>query len=80
MKSSNQSIDIKTNKLAICTNAFAKRWFETEDISPGRGIILLTNEIPNLKLMDAFITNKDIIISEMLKKIANRWRKRERLK
>lgn len=54
LKSSNQSIDIKTNKLAICTNAFAKRWFETEDISPGRGIILLTNEIPNLKIDGCF--------------------------
>ena len=54
LKSSSQSIDIKTNKLAICTNAFAKRWFETEDISPGRGIILLTNEIPNLKIDGCF--------------------------
>ena len=54
LKSSNQSIDIKTNKLAICTNAFAKRWFEMEDISPGRGIILLTNEIPDLKIDGCF--------------------------
>ena len=58
LKSSNQSIDIKTNKLAICTNAFAKNWFEMEDISPGRGIILLTNEIPDLKIDGCFHYNQ----------------------
>ena len=58
MKSSNQTIDIKTNKLAICTNAFAKKWFEMEDISPGRGIILLTNEIPDLKIDGCFHYNQ----------------------
>ena len=58
LKSRNQSIDIKTNKLAICTNAFAKRWFEMEDISPGRGIILLTNEIPDLKIDGCFHYNQ----------------------
>ena len=57
LKSSNQTIDIKTNKLAICTNAFAKKWFEMEDISPGRGIILLTNEIPDLKIDGCFHYN-----------------------
>ena len=58
LKSSNQTIDIKTNKLAICTNAFAKKWFEMEDISPGRGIILLTNEIPDLKIDGCFHYNQ----------------------
>ena len=54
LKSRNQSIDIKTNKLVICTNAFAKRWFDMEDISPGRGFILLTNKIPDLKINGCF--------------------------
>ena len=57
LKSSNQSIDIKTNKLVICTNAFAKRWFDMEDISPGRGFILLTNKIPDLKINGCFHYN-----------------------
>ena len=54
LKSANQSIDIKTNKLVICTNAFAKKWFDAEDISPGRGIILITNKIPNMKIGGCF--------------------------
>ena len=58
LKSSHQTINIKTNKLAICTNAFAKKWFEMEDISPGRGIILLTNEIPDLKIDGCFHYNQ----------------------
>ena len=57
LKSRNQSIDIKTNKLVICTNAFAKRWFDMEDISPGRGFILLTNKIPDLKINGCFHYN-----------------------
>ena len=58
MKGINQSIDIKTKKLAICTNAFAKKWFKLEDISPGRGIILLTNEITDLKIDSCFHYNQ----------------------
>ena len=57
LKSSNQSIDIKTNKLVVCTNAFAKKWFDMEDISPGRGFILLTNKIPDLKIDGCFHYN-----------------------
>ena len=68
LKSSNQSIDIKTNKLAICTNAFAKRWFEMEDISPGRGIILLTNEIPDLKIDGCFHYNQGYYYFRNVKK------------
>ena len=28
--------EIKTQKLAICNNAFSKNWFPKEDINPGR--------------------------------------------
>ncbi len=48
---------MKTNKLVICTNAFAKKWFDMEDISPGRGFILLTNKIPDLKINGCFHYN-----------------------
>ena len=58
LKGINQSIDIKTKKLAICTNAFAKKWFKLEDIFPGRGIILLTNEITDLKINSCFHYNQ----------------------
>ena len=58
LKSRNQSINITTNKLAICTNAFAKKWFDVEDISPGRGIILMTNDLPELKVNSCFHYNE----------------------
>ena len=58
LKSKSQTISIKTNKLAVCTNAFAKRWFNKESISPGRGLILITNRIPKLKINGCFHYNK----------------------
>jgi glycine/D-amino acid oxidase-like deaminating enzyme len=47
-------IEIKTKKLAICTNAFSKKWFPKEDINPGRGMVLITKPISNLKINGCF--------------------------
>ena len=58
LKSRNQCVNITTNKLAICTNGFAKKWFDVEDISPGRGIILMTNDLPELKVNSCFHYNE----------------------
>jgi len=41
-------------KVAICTNAFAKQFLTSLNISPGRGLILVTNPISNLKIKGAF--------------------------
>lgn len=38
----------------VCTNAFAKTFFKNIDIYPGRGQIIVTNPIPNLKLEGTF--------------------------
>jgi len=45
-----QSIKIKTQKLAICTNAFSKKLLPDLDIQPGRGQVLVTSEIEGLQL------------------------------
>ena len=58
LKGKIQTIGIKTNKLAVCTNAFAKKWFNQESISPGRGLILVTNRLPKLKINGCFHYNK----------------------
>jgi glycine/D-amino acid oxidase-like deaminating enzyme len=50
----NQDINLKCEKLAICNNAFATQMFPSLDISPGRGLVILTEPITNLKLDGAF--------------------------
>ena len=50
LKSGFQSIKIKTQKLAICTNAFSKKLLPDLDLQPGRGQVLITNEIEDLQL------------------------------
>ncbi len=41
------------NKLIFCNNAWASKFFPSEDIYPGRGLVLLTKEI-DLKFKGAF--------------------------
>jgi glycine/D-amino acid oxidase-like deaminating enzyme len=53
-ESGNNSLQLQTNKLAISTNAFAHKWFQEEDINPGRGMVLITNPIENLKFKGVF--------------------------
>lgn len=38
----------------VCTNAFAKTFFKNLDLYPGRGQVIVTNSIPNLKLEGTF--------------------------
>ncbi|RZK49076.1 MAG: FAD-binding oxidoreductase [Pedobacter sp.] len=45
---------LSTNKIAVCTNAFSSKWFPELDIKPGRGQVLITSEISNLKLKGTF--------------------------
>ncbi len=49
-----RKIHFESNFLAICTNAFAKNWFPKEDINPGRGMVLVTRPIKNLKIKGCF--------------------------
>jgi glycine/D-amino acid oxidase-like deaminating enzyme len=47
-------VRIQCDKLAICTNAFSNHLLPDLEIRPGRGIVLLTKEIPELKFKGAF--------------------------
>jgi glycine/D-amino acid oxidase-like deaminating enzyme len=49
-----QNVQLNTKKVAICTNAFAQKFVPQLELNPGRGMILLTKPIPNLKIKGAF--------------------------
>ena len=49
--------EIHANKCIIATNGFAKRW-TTEDILPARAQVVITNEIPDLKIKGTFHIEK----------------------
>ena len=46
-----------TNVLMICTNGYAHRWFPDE-VKPARAQVLITSEIPGLKLNGGYHFNK----------------------
>lgn len=50
----NQKAKIKTHLLAVCTNGFAAELIPELKINPGRGMILITNPIKNLKIKGVF--------------------------
>lgn len=45
---------IQCRQLIICTNGFAKQLLPEEDVEPARAQVLVTNEIPGLKLRGTF--------------------------
>ncbi|MEX1001253.1 MAG: FAD-dependent oxidoreductase [Crocinitomicaceae bacterium] len=46
--------EIPFKKLAICTNGFARQFFPHEDVEPARAQVMVTSEIPGLKLKGIF--------------------------
>ena len=44
----------KANKLAVCTNAFARQLLPELDLAPGRGQVLVTEPIPDLPFKGVF--------------------------
>ena len=50
----NQLIHLRTGKLLICTNAFARQLLPTLDILPARGQVLVTSPIEHLPLRGTF--------------------------
>ncbi len=54
LKLKNIDFNFHCNNLAICNNAFASQLFPSLKISPGRGLVLLTEPVPNLKLEGTF--------------------------
>ncbi len=51
---SNESVAFSARKLIICTNAFTTQFFPDLDIMAGRGQVLLTEPIKNLKFKGIF--------------------------
>ena len=49
-----ENFRFNANKAAVCTNAFLSRLFSGMNVVPGRGQVLITKPIPNLKLKGAF--------------------------
>lgn len=45
---------IRCKQLIICTNGFAKQLLPEEDVDPARAQVIVTNEIPGLKLRGTF--------------------------
>ena len=50
----NIDFNLHCKNLAVCNNAFASQLFPSLKISPGRGLVILTEPIPNLKLEGTF--------------------------
>ena len=53
----NNGLKIKTGKLVICSNGFAKQFLD-EDVEPARAQVLITKPIPNLPLKGTFHYDK----------------------
>lgn len=49
-----ENLSIKSNQIIHCTNAFASKFLNKEEIIPARGQIILTEPIENLKLKGTF--------------------------
>ncbi|MBL3656493.1 FAD-binding oxidoreductase [Fulvivirga sp. 2943] len=49
-----EEIHFKAQKLAICTNAFTKKLLPEAEVSPGRGLVLITKPINNLSIKGVF--------------------------
>ncbi|MEN7546775.1 FAD-dependent oxidoreductase [Rapidithrix thailandica] len=53
-KTNEEEIIFQTDKLALCTNAFSKQLLPGLDLTPGRGMVLVTSPVPKLKIQGTF--------------------------
>lgn len=53
-RNNQQSVTFKAQQVAICTNAFTKQFLPEEEITPGRGQVLCTSPIEDLKFKGIF--------------------------
>lgn len=51
-------LDFSTSQLLLCTNAFTKALLPDADIIPNRGQVVVTNEIPGLRIKGTFHFDK----------------------
>ncbi len=54
----NQPFNLSAKQLLLCTNAFTKDLLPSADIIPNRGQVLITDEIPGLKMKGTFHFDK----------------------
>lgn len=54
----NPSLNLKCKAVLVCTNGFAGELFTNLDLKPARGLVLVTEPIPDLKMRGAFHHNK----------------------
>lgn len=52
--SSKQKLQFKSQQLVFCTNAFTQHFFPELDITPGRGLVIVTHPIENFRLSGSF--------------------------
>lgn len=53
-----ETVTLQCDQLFICTNAFTGSFFPDEDVTPGRGQVLITEPIPDLKIKGVFHFDK----------------------
>lgn len=53
-----EALVLRSNTLCICTNAFTKQLLPDVDVIPGRGQVLITHSIPNLKFKGVYHFDK----------------------
>lgn len=56
--SRSETVILQCHRLFICTNAFTGTFFADEDVVPGRGQVLITEPIPDLKIKGVFHFDK----------------------
>ncbi len=54
VENGSQNVVFSAKKIAVCTNAFTKELFPELQLVPGRGQVLITQPIPNLKFQGTF--------------------------
>jgi gamma-glutamylputrescine oxidase len=45
---------IKSRRVIVCTNGFAKKFFPSEDVNPARAQVMITSPVRNLKIRGSF--------------------------
>lgn len=54
VKLNNNTLHFIADKVVVCTNAFTKQFYPKIDLKPGRGQVLITKPIPELKVKGVF--------------------------
>jgi gamma-glutamylputrescine oxidase len=55
------------SKLALCTNAFTKQFLPDLNLTPGRGLVIITKPMKKLQVEGAFHYDQDTITLGILK-------------